>query len=219
MNKWTRLQDKIATLRILSVILLLIFSCIFTWFLVRSETTTIILFKYLTRGIITDYETLKQDGIANHHLQYAELSGWMRYDAPLDFVTEHNHVVNRLIVLQDPITKYAVIVGNQPMYGIWDEEEKNISGMIRKMDDEMYDIFTRDIGSSFDEMEADGWTIEPRYYINEHEGLPDGYDLHNFLVFGVVNLLLIMITIGLVLVPHPRTIKDMSKYERKLHTS
>ena len=37
----------------------------------------------------------------------------------------------------------------------------------------MYEIFDRDVGSSFDEMKADGWNIEPRYYINENEIIPN----------------------------------------------
>ena len=88
MNKWTRLQDKIASHRLLIGFLILMFSCIFFVFFLRIETNFRIYFKYITQGIVTDFETIQQEGVANHHLQYAELEGWMRYDFPMDFLSE-----------------------------------------------------------------------------------------------------------------------------------
>ena len=73
MNKRTRLQDKIASSRLLIGTLLLIFSCIFLIFFIQAETNFRIYFKYITQGIVTDFETFQQEGVANHHLQYAEL--------------------------------------------------------------------------------------------------------------------------------------------------
>lgn len=211
MTKWTRLQDKIASSRLLIGFILLTFSCVFFVFFAIVQTNLIVYYTYLTKGIVTDFRTLQEGGIASHHMQYINLTGLIRYDMPLDIVDYQNHLKFRVLVIQDEDTQYAVLINNHKFSGLGPAERDTVYGFIRKMDDETFAYFLDEFGEDISQLQTAGWTIEPRYYINDLEKIPDPKVMKYTFLFGAVNIFLILIFLALLLTPHPKIPKKKDK--------
>ena len=211
MNKWTRLQDRITSLRAPAGALLVFFLCVASVSFMLIGPNLRMYYNYQTKGIITTFEPFVEDGIAEHHFQAVNLYGYMRYDRPMDIVGEHNHVLLRSIILEDERTHYAVLVNNNKMYSVRDAAMSNIYGVVRRMDKNTQQQLLELYGDEIAEWEAQGWTVETGYYINELEKLTDPDKMRGILIYAGVCVLLIFLCLIPFLVPHPKTIKDKGK--------
>ncbi|MBI9051315.1 MAG: hypothetical protein JEZ00_17965 [Anaerolineaceae bacterium] len=215
MNKWVRLQDKITSMRAPAGILLIMFSCIGLVYLALAGPNLRLYFTHQTKGVITTFEPLIEDGIAEHYFQTVNLYGWVRYDKPMDLIGDHNHVLLRMIIVQDESSQYAILLNNHKMYSLRDSDMKNIYGVVRKMSAETYALFMDAYGDEITALQSAGWTVEPQYYINELETITDPGKMKGILIFAGVNASLIVLCLIPFLVPHPKTIVKNTLFKNK----
>ena len=215
MNKWTRLQDRITSLRAPAGALLAFFLCIASVSFLLIGPNLRMYFNYQTKGLITTFAPFIEDGIAEHHFQAVNLYGYMRYDWPMDIIGEHNHVLLRSIMLEDEKSHYAVLVNNNKMYSVRDAAMTNVYGVVRRMDKNTHELLWELYGDEINAWEAQGWTVETGYYINELENLTDPDKMRGILIYAGVCVLLIFLCLIPFLIPHPKTIKDRMKLGKK----
>jgi hypothetical protein len=215
MNKWTRFQDRITSLRAPAGAMLAFFLCIASVSFVLIGPNLRMYYTYQTKGLITGFEPFAEDGIAEHHFQSVDLYGTMRYDVPMDIIGEHNHVILRTVILEDEETHYALLINNHKMYSVRDAAMTNIYGVVRRMDKNTHAQLMELYGDEIAQWQAQGWTVETDYYINELETLTDPEKMRGILIYAGVNILLIFLCLVPFIVPHPRTIHKQAKAEMK----
>lgn len=191
--------------------MLLIFACIASVFFVLSAPSLQLAYNDKFKGTVSEFRDLAETGVSGHHFQTVDLYGWITFDNRMDISGESNHVLNRYVIIEDEATHYAALIKVNHMYDIRSARMDSVTGIIRRMSGSDYDDFNQFFGDQIDALRDEGWTIDPHYYINEYEELPNPDDIHGMLIFAGVNLGLILICLIPFVVPHPRTIKKESK--------
>ena len=204
MTKWTRLQDKIASHRLLTGGLLIFLSCLFLFLFYLMGTDLKVYYNYRTKGIITNFEALQEGGIGSHHMQYVNLTGLLRLDMPIDIVDNSGNWEYRLLIIQDEATKYAILINNHDFTNKSPAEITSVYGYVRKMDDDTYEFSMYEFGDVIEELRAEGWTIDLRYYINDEEKISDSKQMRSIIITFTIILSLMVFLLVLLLVPHPK---------------
>ena len=210
MKRSVYIQDKITTLRAPAGVMLLLFSLVAALFLILTAPSLHLAWNHQTKGMLTDFPSLIEGGIESHHFQAVYLFGWVSYDQRLDLIGEHNTVQDRMVVMRDQATHTAVMIKINKLYAIREAQYANVYGILRTMDKAKYERFMQLYGAEIRAVLAEGYTLDPHYYINEYENLPDQDAIQGMLIFAAVNGGLILICLIPFLVPHPITLRKAS---------
>ncbi len=211
MKRSVYIQDKITALRSPAGVMMLLFSLVAGLFLILTGPSLHLAWNHQTKGMVKDFQTLTEDGIQSHHFQAVYLFGWVSYDQRLDLIGDHNTVQDRMVVMKDETTHTAVMIKINKMYAIREAQYANVYGILRTMDKAKYEHFMQLYGAEISAVQAEGYTLDAHYYINEYENLPDKGAIQGMLIFAAVNGGLILICLIPFLVPHPVTLRKTTK--------
>jgi hypothetical protein len=206
MKRSVYIQDKITSLRAPAGVMLLLLSLVGCLFLILTGPTLHLAWNHQIKGRISDFPALIEGGIGSHHFQAADLFGWVSYDQRLDLIGEHNTVEDRFVLLRDEATQTVLLIKINKLYAIRAGQYANVSGILRRMDKEKSERFMQKYMAEIQAVQAEGYSLDPHYYLNEYERLPGAETIRTMLIFAAINCGLILIFLIPFLVPHPVTL-------------